>query len=130
VAKINVSRYNRGKFKGVLIMTATTALTTQAEQILDQAYEQFKQTQLQLDKAQLFSNASQIFTMDEITMTTRQYLFDDEIAQRVIALDNQVLTTMYAQALQAEFVKLNFTGNDIRWLLGLPRTHRRQRATE
>lgn len=65
--------------------------------------------------------------MGEITAITRQYLFDDEIAQRVIELGDQVLTMMYTQAMQAEFLKLNFTGNDIRWLLGLPRTHHRQR---
>ncbi|WP_048001034.1 hypothetical protein [Lactiplantibacillus herbarum] len=111
-------------------MASTTTLSAQGEQVLDQAYEQFKQTQLKLDKTQLFTNASQIFTMGELVTVARQYLFDDEIAQRVIELDKQVLTTMYKQAMQAEFLKLNFTGNDIRWLLGLPRTNRRQRAAK
>lgn len=111
-------------------MDSTTTLSAQAEQVLDQVYEQFKQTQLKLDKTQLFTNASQIFTMGELVTVTRQYLFEDEIAQRIIELDKQVLTTMYTQAMQAEFLKLNFTGNDIRWLLGLPRTNRRQRAAK
>ena len=59
-----------------------------------------------------------------------QYLFDEEIAQQVIKLQDQVLPTMYQQGQSGEFLKLNFTGNDIRWLLGLPRTHHRQRISK
>ncbi|MDO7803988.1 hypothetical protein Q7Q91_03175 [Lactiplantibacillus pentosus] len=111
-------------------MTTTTALTTQAEQALDQSYAKFKREQLTLDKSQLFENADQIFAMKEIEAATRQYLFDDEIAKQVIKLDAQVLPTMYQKGQEGEFLKLNFTGNDIRWLLGLPRTHHRQRGSK
>ncbi|RRK10236.1 hypothetical protein D1831_08340 [Lactiplantibacillus garii] len=108
-------------------MTETTDLTTHAAEVLDQAYAQFKQTQLQRPAAELFDDAEKIFAIREITAATRQYLFDEAIATKVVALGHQVLTQMYAQATQTEFLKLNFTGNDIRWLLGLPRAHRRQR---
>ena len=84
-------------------MTTVTALETQAGQVLDQSYAQFKQAQLALD---------------------------EEIAQQVIKLQDQVLPTMYQQGQSGEFLKLNFTGNDIRWLLGLPRTHHRQRISK
>ncbi|KZV01952.1 hypothetical protein NAB2_2572 [Lactiplantibacillus plantarum] len=48
----------------------------------------------------------------------------------MIKLQDQVLPTMYQQGQSGEFLKLNFTGNDIRWLLGLPRTHHRQRISK
>ncbi len=108
-------------------MSTTTTLETQAGQVLDQSYAQFKREQLAMSKSQLFANAAQIFTVSEIAAATRQYLFDEEIAQQVIKLQAQVLPTMYQQGRSGEFLKLNFTGNDIRWLLGLPRTHHRQR---
>jgi hypothetical protein len=108
-------------------MAATTALTTQAEFVLNQAYDQFRTVQLQRSKTDLFDNAAEIFSITQITEATLLYLFDEEIARRVIELDTKVVTTMYDQARQTEFVKLNFTGNDIRWLLGLPRmNHHRQ----
>ena len=111
-------------------MTTVTALETQAGQVLDQSYAQFKQAQLALGKEQIFANAAQIFTVGEIAAATRQYLFDEEIAQQVIKLQDQVLPTMYQQGQSGEFLKLNFTGNDIRCLLGLPRTHHRQRISK
>ena len=67
-------------------MTTVTALETQAGQVLDQSYAQFKQAQLALGKEQTFANAAQIFTVGEIAAATRQYLFDEEIAQQ----DDQV----------------------------------------
>ncbi|AVW11544.1 hypothetical protein [Lactiplantibacillus paraplantarum] len=108
-------------------MTTVTALEDQAGQVLDQSYTQFKQAQLALGKEQVFANAAQIFAVGEIATATRQYLFDEEIARQVIKLQDQVLLIMYQQGQNGEFLKLNFTGNDIRWLLGLPRTHHRQR---
>lgn len=108
-------------------MAETTVLMTEAEQVLNRAYDNFKQVQLQRSKEALFENANEIFTVSKISEATLMYLFDVEIAKRVVALDNEVLATMYAQASQTEFLKLNFTGNDIRWLLGLPRTHHRHR---
>lgn len=106
-------------------MSETTELTTRAQAVLDQAYSQFKQQQLQRSAEDLFDDAAMIFTMSEMAMITRQYLFEDEIATKVVTLGDQVLKAMYTQASHAEFLKTNFTGNDIRWLLGLPRTHRR-----
>ena len=41
-------------------MTTVTALETQAGQVLDQSYAQFKQAQLALSKEQIFANAAQI----------------------------------------------------------------------
>lgn len=108
-------------------MAETTELTIQAERVINAAYDQFKTTQLERSKTDLYDNAAEIFTVREITETTLLYLFDEEIARRVVELDTTVLTQMYHQAIQSEFLKLNFTGNDVRWLLGLPRTHRRQR---
>jgi len=101
---------------------------SEAEQILNQAYDNFKQIQLQRSKEALFENANEIFTVSKIADATLLYLFDDVIAQRVVELGDAVLATMYEQASQTEFLKLNFTGNDVRWLLGLPRTHHRHRA--
>ncbi|ETY72895.1 hypothetical protein [Lactiplantibacillus fabifermentans] len=106
-------------------MTETTALQTTAEQEIEQAYAHFKERQLALSKADIYAHAAQIFTIDEIVAATKMYLFDETIAQRVVELGSTVLDQMYAQATQTEFLKINFTGNDIRWLLGLPRTHRR-----
>ncbi|AVK61385.1 hypothetical protein C5Z25_06205 [Lactobacillus sp. CBA3605] len=108
-------------------MAETTALMTQAEQVLNAAYADFKRAQLQYSPVALFENAAEIFMVTQITTATLLYLFDDSIAQRVLTLGDNVLTTMYTQAKQTEFLKINFTGNDVRWLLGLPRTHRRQR---
>ena len=108
-------------------MSETTELTSQAEVVLDEAYEQFKQAQLQRTAAEVFADAEKIFAVREMTIAPRQYLFDEAIAEKVIALDSQVLNHMYDQATQTQFLKINFTGNDIRWLLGLPRAHRRHR---
>ncbi|WP_225424087.1 hypothetical protein [Lactiplantibacillus pentosus] len=91
-------------------MTTTTALTTQAEQALDQSYAKFKSEQLTLDKSQLFENADQIFAMKEIEAATRQYLFDDEIAQQVIKLDAQVLPTMYQKRAGRRIFETEFYG--------------------
>lgn len=108
-------------------MAETTELATQAGAILDQAFEAFKRAQLEQSKVELFDNAEVIFAMQEMTTATRMYLFDDVIAQKVVELGPTVLTMMSERATQTEFLKVNFTGNDIRWLLDLPRTHRRQR---
>jgi len=105
-------------------MATIPAITAQAEHVLNEAYDQFRMAQLQRSKTDLFDNAAEIFSITQITEATLLYLFDETIARRVIELDKTVITTMYQQANQTEFVKLNFTGNDIRWLLGLPRTHR------
>ncbi|AVK63973.1 hypothetical protein C5Z26_07555 [Lactobacillus sp. CBA3606] len=107
-------------------MAEATVLMDQAEQVLNAAYATFKQGQLQRSPVALFENAAEIFMIDQITTATLLYLFDEQIAQRVLTLGDDVLTTMYTQAKQTEFLKINFTGNDVRWLLGLPRTHRRQ----
>lgn len=116
--------------QGEAIMTETieeTELINHANVILDHAYAQFKKEQLQRSAVELYDDAAEIFTMKQITATTRQYLFDTVIANKVVELGDQVLTVMFKQAHQTEFLKLNFTGNDIRWLLGLPRAHRRHR---
>ncbi|MFC6181741.1 hypothetical protein [Lactiplantibacillus daowaiensis] len=109
-------------------MTTISANTQQATQILDQAYAQFKADRLARSKAALFDDAKEIFSVTEMVAGTRQYLFDDAIALRVIELQQTVIPEMMTHANQSEFLKLNFTGNDIRWLLGLPRIHRHRHA--
>ena len=42
-------------------MSETTELTSQAEAVLDEAYEQFKQAQLQRTAAEVFADAEKIF---------------------------------------------------------------------
>lgn len=105
-------------------MTEPTRLTQQATQVLDQAYTQFKTDQLAQTKTDIFDQATKIFMVTTVVDATRQYLFEPAIATRVIDLGDQVIASMYQRATEADVLKLNFTGNDIRWLLGLPRVRR------
>lgn len=109
------------------MMIETTELMTTAATVLDNAYDAFQREQLARDSQALFDHADQIFTIQMINQATHDYLFDEAIAKRVVALGSRVLMEMYQRATSAEVVKFNFTGNDIRWLLDLPRAHRRQR---
>ena len=99
-------------------MTTVTALETQAGQVLDQSYAQFKQAQLALGKEQIFANAAQILR-SVICRDTAIFIWRRD-RTAAIKLQDQVLPTMYQQGQVANF-EVNFTGNDIRWLLDCER---------
>lgn len=108
-------------------MTIAIPLEQQAQAVLTTAYNRYRQTQLNLPVTAVFDHADEIYVVKQLVTAAKAYAFDELIADRIVTTGTPVLMQMYQQAQRASVMKLNFTGNDVRWLLGLPRTHQRRR---